>query len=276
MSRLRDQFASLVSAGARPDLGRSALEIARIGYPSLDPVPYLRQLDGLASTAKRRVAVHAAPEIAAADLATFLANECGFRGNQDDYYDPRNSFLNDVLERRTGIPISLAVVLLEVGARLGLTIEGVGFPGHFLVRVQGSTGPVFYDPFFGGRTISAGEMLSRYRALAKDDTATLPHDALDPTDTHGILARMLRNLLRLYLERREHAQALEAVDLLIVLLPDSADELRIRGLLYEHLECFGAALDDLRRYLTLAPGAPDEESIRQRIARLARSAATVH
>src|SRR5262245_11589358 len=183
MNRLRDQFASLVSAGARTDLGQSALAIARIGYPTLDPAPYLRQLDGLASTARRRVALHAAPEVATADLATFLATECGFRGNQDDYYDPRNSFLNDVLERRTGIPISLAVVLLEVGARLGLSIEGVGFPGHFLVRVQGSAGPVFYDPFFGGRTISATEMLSRYRALAKDDTATLPSDALDATDT---------------------------------------------------------------------------------------------
>src|SRR6185295_8881801 len=139
MSRLRDHFASLVSAGERPDLGRSALEIARIAYPSLDPAPYLRQLDGLASTARRRVALHAAPELAAADLATFLATECGFRGNQEDYYDPRNSFLNDVLERRTGIPISLAVVLLETGSRLGLAVEGVGFPGHFLVRVQGST-----------------------------------------------------------------------------------------------------------------------------------------
>jgi regulator of sirC expression with transglutaminase-like and TPR domain len=276
MSRLRDHFASLVSGDERTDLGRSALEIARIGYPSLDPAPYLRQLDALASTARRRVALHAAPEVAAADLATFLANECGFRGNHNDYYDPRNSFLNDVLERRTGIPISLAVVLLEIGARLGLSIEGVGFPGHFLVRVQGNTGPVFYDPFFGGRTINEGELLSRYRTLAKDDTAALPSDALDATGTHGILARLLRNLLRLYLERRDHAHALEAVDLLVVLLPESADELRIRGLVYEHLECFGAALDDLRRYLTLAPGAPDEGSIRKRVARLARSAAAVH
>jgi regulator of sirC expression with transglutaminase-like and TPR domain len=276
MSRLRDHFASLVSAGERTDLGRSALEIARIAYPSLDPVPYLRQLDALASTARRRVAMRAAPEIAAAELATFLANECGFRGNQDDYYDPRNSFLNDVLERRTGIPISLAVVLLETGTRLGLTIEGVGFPGHFLVRVRGSSGPVLFDPFFGGRTISDAELLARYRALAKDDNAVLPGDALEATSTHGILARMLRNLLRLYLERRDHAQALETVDMLVVLLPESADELRIRGLLYEHLECFGAALDDLRRYLALAPGAPDEDAIRKRVARLSRSAASVH
>ncbi len=276
MSRLRDHFASLVSAGERTDLGRSALEIARIGYPTLDPTPYLRQLDALASTARRRVALAAPPEVATAALATFLADECRFRGNQDDYYDPRNSFLNDVLERRTGIPISLAVVLLEIGARLGLAIEGVGFPGHFLVRVQGSNAPLFFDPFFGGRTISDAELLTRYRALCKDHEATLPSDALEATGTPGILARMLRNLLRLYLERRDYTHALAAVDLLLVLLPDSADELRVRSLLYEHLECFGPALDDLRRYLTLTPGAPDEEVIRTRVARLARAAATVH
>jgi regulator of sirC expression with transglutaminase-like and TPR domain len=120
------------------------------------------------------------------------------------------------------------------------------------------------------------ELLARYRALSKDDAATLPSDALAPTGAPGILARMLRNLLRLYLERRDHAHALAAVDLLLVLLPESADELRVRGLLYEHLECFGAALDDLRRYLALAPGAPDADAIRQHVARLTQSAAAVH
>src|SRR6185503_897384 len=261
MGELRDRFATLVSAGERMDLARGALEIARIGYPALDPAPSLRQLDRLAAAARRRVDVDGPPELAVAALATYLGNEAGFRGNQDDYYDPRNSFLNDVLERRTGIPISLAVVLLETASRVGLAVEGVGFPGHFLVRVQGSTAPVFFDPFFGGRPIGDVELLARYRALSRNETAALPSDALTPTGRPGILARMLRNLLRLYLERRDHSHALAAVDLLLVLHPDSADELRVRGLLYEHLECFGAALDDLRHYLTLAPGAPDAEAI---------------
>src|SRR6185503_17745828 len=136
--------------------------------------------------------------------------------------------------------------------------------------------PVFFDPFFGGRTIGDVELLARYRTLSGNETAALPSDALAPTGTPGILARMLRNLLRLYLERRDHTHALAAVDLLLVLLPESADELRVRGLLYEHLECSGAALDDLRRYLVLAPDAPDAEAIRQRVARLARAAAAVH
>jgi regulator of sirC expression with transglutaminase-like and TPR domain len=276
MGALRDRFATLVSAGERMDLARGALEIARIAYPKLDPSPSLRQLDSLAATARRQVALDGPPEMAVAALATYLGDECGFRGNQDDYYDPRNSFLNDVLERRTGIPISLAVVLLETASRVGLSVEGVGFPGHFLVRVRGSTAPVYFDPFFGGRTIGSVELLARYRALSRDDTATLPADALAPTGTSGILARMLRNLLRLYLERRDHTHALAAVDLLLVLLPDSADELRVRGLLYEHLECSGAALDDLRRYLALAPGAPDAEAVRRRVAHLTRAAAAVH
>jgi regulator of sirC expression with transglutaminase-like and TPR domain len=276
MGEHRERFATLVSAGEHMDLARGALEIARIGYPALDHAPSLRQLDRLAAAARRRVDVDGPPELAVAALATYLGNEAGFRGNQDDYYDPRNSFLNDVLERRTGIPISLAVVLLETAARIGLAVEGVGFPGHFLVRVQGSTAPVFFDPFFGGRPIGDVELLARYRALSRNETAALPHDALAPTGTPGILARMLRNLLRLYLERRDHTHALAAVDLLLVLLPESADELRVRGLLYEHLECSGAALDDLRRYLVLAPDAPDAEAIRQRVARLTRAAAAVH
>src|SRR5262245_49109906 len=133
MGRLRDDFATLVSAGERADLARSALAIARIAYPELPPDPWLRELDVIAAAAQKRLPPHPSPADTAALLAVHLFRECGFRGNQDDYYDPRNSFLNDVLARRTGIPISLSVVLLETGRRLGLALEGVGFPGHFLV-----------------------------------------------------------------------------------------------------------------------------------------------
>jgi regulator of sirC expression with transglutaminase-like and TPR domain len=168
------------------------------------------------------------------------------------------------------------VLFMEVATRLGLAVEGVGFPGHFLVRVAGDEGPLLLDPFFGGRPIDEGELLARYRALSGADVPALPADALATTDATGILTRMLRNLLRIYLKRAEHSRALEASDLLLVLLPGSADELRVRGLLYEQLECFGAALEDFRRYLDVAPGAPDAGQIRERVARLARAAATIH
>ena len=275
MGGLREDFAAL-AAGERPDLARAALAIARIAYPDLDPAPYLRQLDDLAAAVRPRLYPQASPEAAVTELAGYLFGECGFRGNQEEYYDPRNSYLNDVLERRTGIPITLSVVLIETGARLGLGIEGVGFPGHFLVRVAGSRGPLLLDPFYGGRPIGERELLARYRTFVGSDAPALPPDALATTGTPAILTRMLRNLLRAYLDQKDHAHALAADDLLLVLVPDSADEVRVRGLLYEHLECFGAALGDFRRYLELAPEAPDAERIRERVARLVRIATAIH
>jgi len=276
MGGLREDFAALAAAGERTDLARAALAIARIAYPDLDPAPYLRQLDDLAAAVRPRFYPQASPEAAVTELAGYLFGECGFRGNQEEYYDPRNSYLNDVLERRTGIPITLSVVLIETGARLGLGIEGVGFPGHFLVRVAGSRGPLVLDPFFGGRAIGERELLARYRSFVGSDAPALPPDALATTGTPAILTRMLRNLLRAYLDQKDHAHALAAADLLLVLVPDSADEVRVRGLLYEHLECFGAALGDFRRYLELAPEAPDAERIRERVARLVRIATAIH
>jgi regulator of sirC expression with transglutaminase-like and TPR domain len=278
MGQLREDFAGLIAAGERTDLGLGALAIARIGHPGLDPTPSLHRLDSLARAVRPRLVPGAPPEEAAAVLTNYLFGECGFRGNQGDYYDPRNSFLNDVLERRTGIPISLSVVLIETARRVGVPLVGVGFPGHFLVRVAGSHGPVLLDPFFGGRPIGERDLLARYRSMRGPSgaNAELPPDALDATGTLGILARMLRNLLRVYLEREDHARALEAVDLILVLYPDSADEIRVRALLYEHLECFGAALDEFRRYLAIAPDAPDAAHIRDRIARLVPLAAAIH
>ena len=275
MGGLREDFTALVAAGERTDLARAALTIARIAYPDLDPAPSLRRLDDLAAAVRPRLFPQASPEAAAAELAGYLFRECGFRGNQEEYYDPRNSYLNDVLERRLGIPITLSVVLIETGARLGLPIEGVGFPGHFLVRLAGSRGPLLLDPFFGGREIGEQELLARYRAAAGDDAAALPPDALAPTGTPAILTRILRNLLRVYLEQKDHAHALAAAELVLVLVPDSADETRVRGLLYEHLECFGAALADFRRYLELAPDAPDAEEMRERAALLVRKVAAI-
>ena len=276
MGGLRQDFAALLAAGGQTDLARAALAIARIAYPDLDPAPYVRQLDDLAAAVRPRLFPRASPEAAVNELAGYLFGECGFRGNQEEYYDPRNSYLNDVLERRTGIPISLSVLLIETGVRLGLGIEGVAFPGHFLVRVAGSRGPVLLDPFFGGRPIGERELLARYRTFLGSDAPALPPEALATADTPGILTRMLRNLLGVYLDRNDHAHALAAAELLLVLVPDSADELRMRGLLYERLECFGAALGDFRRYLELAPGAPDAEQIRERVARLVRIAAAIH
>ena len=269
---LRDDFAALVTGGARFDLGRGALTLARVAYPELEADPYLARLDTLADGARARLTPGLPPAEAALTLASYLFRDLGFRGNQDDYYDPRNSFLNDVLERRTGIPISLSILLLETGARLGLELEGVGFPGHFLVRAGG----VLLDPFFGGRLVGDPELLVRYRALRGGQPESLPPDALATMHRPAILARVLRNLVRAYLDQSDHARALASVDLLLVLEPNAADEIRLRGLLYEQLDCAGAALGDFKRYLALAPDAPDADAIRNRLVRLSRTTATIH
>src|SRR2546427_5182815 len=207
MGGLREDFAALAAAGERTDLARAALAIARIAYPDLDPAPYLRQLDGVAAAFRPRLHPQASPEAAAAELAGYLFGECGFRGNQEEYYDPRNSYLNDVLERRTGIPITLSVVLIETGARLGLGIEGVGFPGHFLVRVAGSRGPLVLGPFFGGRAIGERELLARYRSFVGSDAPPLPPDAPPTTRPPGLPSPMPRNPLRAHLQPKKHPRS---------------------------------------------------------------------
>src|SRR5262245_49061588 len=147
----RNRFAALVADPSRCDLARSALEIARIHHDDLDPDASLRALDALAAAIRPRLRSGLPAEEAATVITGYLFGECGFHGNESDYYDPRNSCLNDVIVRRTGIPITLSVLLIEVAARVGLSMRGVGFPSHFLVRVETARGPLLLDPFFGGR-----------------------------------------------------------------------------------------------------------------------------
>ena len=279
MAGLRERFAALI-ASQPTDLARAALEIARIGQPDLDPEPSLRRLDALAAGLAPRLPPDPPPDDAARLLAHYLFDECGYRGNRDDYYDPRNSFLNEVLVRRAGIPISLSVLAIEVARRLHIPLEGVGFPGHFLIRVVGPRGLLLLDPFHGGTPVSHDELLGRLRNLADTSRGPqfteVPPRFLEPTGAAGILGRMLRNLLRIYLERHEPERALSAVDLLLVLTPRSAEDLRTRAQLYETLECFAAAAADLRSYLELAPRADDAAEVRAKLGQLDCDAPTLH
>jgi regulator of sirC expression with transglutaminase-like and TPR domain len=272
---LRRRFAHATAAGDGARLAPAALVIARIGHPDLVPEPSLAALEALAADVRPRLAASDPPERRAAELARYLFEEQGFRGNRDDYYDPRNSFLNDVLERRMGIPITLALVLIEVGARVDVRLEGVGFPGHFLVRVTGCRDDHLLDPFFGGRPIGYDELRDRLRAFYAASGApaggnlqrALPQ-VLQSTGTLGMLSRMLANLLAIYRERDAHDQALATVELLLALWPDAPEYLRLRGLLYEQLECFASALADFRRYLALATDTSASAEIRAHLERL--------
>ncbi len=248
------------------DLVTGALLIAHDAYPELDSQAVLAELDQLAQPLAR-LAMQTLPARAQARaLADHLALRCGFRGNTEDYYDPKNSFLNDVLERRLGIPISLAVVYVEVARRAGMRASGVGFPGHFLVRVDDATGPVVVDPFNAGETL--GEPALRELLKRTNYRQPFTREMLAPTPVRHVLARMLMNLRGIYTTRADYARLLVVLDRFIDLLPESTEELRDRGYLWARLGAPAAAVADLEEYAERLPNAGDLAEVRQTIERL--------
>ena len=254
------------------NLAEAALLMAADEYPSLDVSTYMRRLDELATTIRDRLSPTATFEDTVVALNDFLFEEQGFSGNTDDYYDPRNSFLNEVLDRKLGIPITLSILYIEIGRRIGLTFQGISFPGHFLVKSETEAGDIVLDPFSGGVALSEEDLLQRLRERFGEDEA--PSAPLAPLlQTAGkkeILLRMLRNLKAIYVNNEDFAKALTVIDRILMIAPDVAEELRDRGHLYERLECFRPALADLRRYLSLNPGDPEGGELHQRIVELER------
>jgi regulator of sirC expression with transglutaminase-like and TPR domain len=268
-SEAAKRLAAVAGPGAaRIPLAEAALWIAAEEYPELDVEAYLDRLDELAEVARRTMLPCAAEE-RAARFNDFFFRELGFAGNTETYEDPRNSFLNDVLDRRRGIPISLSLVYTEIGTRLGLPIVGVGFPGHFLVKWLA---PEVLVDAFHGKVISREDCAERLRASFGSEAA-LDDRMLAPASPREILTRWLRNLKHNYLGRGDLARALAAVDRILIIAPDEAPELRDRGILYHRLECYAAALADFERYLTLAPNDLMAGDIRSRLPELRREAA---
>jgi regulator of sirC expression with transglutaminase-like and TPR domain len=197
----------------------------------------------------------------------------GFRGDEGDYYDPRNSYLHEVIERRRGIPITLSIVYLAVGRRLGQSVAGINAPGHFLVR----SGAAIVDPFDGGRVWSDASFQDHLRQLGASDPAEDANRLLTrPPGTREILARVLANLKANYLRRGELPRALAVVDRLVHLAPTEAHWLRERAALYQHLECPHAAAEDLERYLERVPSDPEAEGLRTVLVELRGRGATLH
>ena len=244
---------------------RAALIIARDAYPQLDIDEQLARIDQLAAPLAPRLARCRTLQMQAAVLGTYAYDELGFHGDEETYYDPRNSYLNDVIERRTGIPISLAVVLVALGTRAGLTVEGVGFPGHFLVRLGGSEG-VYLDPFFHARILTR-DALERLLRRALGDAAHMTPEHLAAVSTRAIVARMLTNLKAVYESRREHARALVVCDRLVD-ISASPEMRRDRGAHAIALGALAAAVEDYETYLVARPEAPDAPKIRAALAEL--------
>jgi len=262
----REQFAaSVAGTDAGLDLANAALWLAAEEYPELDPQVYLGRLESLAERVRVARARRPGPFAALEALRGILVEEEGFAGNSDDYYDPRNSFLNEVLDRRVGIPITLSLVWIEVARRAGIDMEGVNLPGHFVVRLLDRRSSLLVDPFCEGMLLTPEGCEERLRQTHGDE-ARLSVEDLAAAGSKQILVRMLNNLRLIYLETEEYGRALAVVDRLSLLVGDSPRLRRDRGLLFARLQLYGKAWADLAAYLGSdemleATDEPDDEEV---------------
>jgi regulator of sirC expression with transglutaminase-like and TPR domain len=257
------------------DLAEAALLVAAEEYEGLDVRSYLLRLDEMGADLRQRLDDEPRPERAIMALNRYLFQEQGFRGNAEQYYDARNSYLNDVIDRRTGIPITLSAVFMEVARRAGLEVEGVGLPGHFVVRVLTPARPLLVDPFHGGTLLTEKDCQDRLDRIF-NGKVKLEAEMLRPCRRKEMLERILRNLKAIYLRDQDQDRALRVVDLLVRIQPGSAEDLRDRGVLYAALDCYGLAARDLESYLALAPRAKDAEDLQARVALLRQQAARLN
>lgn len=259
------------------NLAHACLLIAQSEYPKLDINAYLGKLDNLAAAVATGLGIDKSPQSVLAAINQTLFQDQGFTGNTKDYYDPCNSFLNDVLDRRLGIPISLSILYMEIGYRLGLVLQGVSFPGHFLVKLPLTEGDIVIDPFFGGVTLNDLELINRVVTLFGSYPPDLDlQNMMTGVGKKAILARMLRNLKNIYMQKGDYHRALSMSNQLMIVTPTSAAEIRDRGVILEYLECTNAALHDYQQYLELAPNAQDQQIIRGRMLALHHAMPTVH
>lgn len=244
----------------------SALLIAHDEYPDLDAAACDALIESHVASLRPEVERIQSLPLQMLAINQRLFGELGYAGNHDAYYDPRNSYLNEVLARRLGNPISLALVQMEVAQRLGVPLDGVSFPGHFLVRLPVDDGVLVMDPFNGGRPLNAEELRQRAKPHFGAD---VPDEALmrilSPAPRRAILVRILRNLHGVYAESGDWARAVRSADRVLRLTPDNAEALRDRGLGYAELGHAAGAARDLGRYLQQNPEAEDAEAVRLRL-----------
>ena len=249
---------------AEIDLAEAALLIAKEEYRDLQVPHYLARLDEMAVAVRARAGGETDPQSLMCWLSDYLFRDLGFRGNTEDYYDPRNSFLNEVLDRRLGIPITLSTLYIELGRRLGVPIHGVGMPGHFLVKCVTPRAEIVIDPFNQGAVVTSADC-QRLLDQISGGKLTFEPRFLANIGTRHILTRMLNNLKAIYVNRQEFGKALGVVERLLLLDPESATEIRDRGLLLFQLKRYPEAMADLQRYLQRAGSAEDAETIREHL-----------
>jgi regulator of sirC expression with transglutaminase-like and TPR domain len=242
---------------------RAGLLLAReCAYPNLRPSQYLTQLEELGAEAQRHLEHGDTGEARGLGLAQFLFQTAGFRGNVADYDDPRNSYLNQVLERRLGLPITLSVIFLNLAAQSGVPASGIGLPGHFIVSILGDDGPIYLDPFNGGQRLSVADCAALVQ-LALGREANFDPVWLRPTPPRDIIARMLNNLRAFYSSVEDWPLAIRIVARLSALQPDVTTHVRDLGLMHYRNGALGRAAELLNEYLRRSPAASDADAVRQ-------------
>jgi regulator of sirC expression with transglutaminase-like and TPR domain len=273
-TRVLDYFSALVADDESLPLTEAALAIAQDAYPDLDLQGTLAEIDELALRVRRRLPEDGDVQQRVAALNRCFFRDLGFAANLNDYYDPDNSHLNVVLKRRRGIPISLAVLYLELASQFDLPVHGVSFPGHFLLRVTTSDGDVILDPTTG-RSLSESDMvelLEPYMSNAGESVSRALRMLLEPATRREIVARMLRNLKTTYLQTERWERLLAIQQRLVILLPGSIEEVRDRGFAYARLDYLRPALEDLERYLEERPEAEDATIVESQLHELRQRA----
>ena len=243
-------------------LDAAALDLAAIEFPSLDPAPWLATLDQIAAELGMRLAPEGGGLRFVQVANEYLFGELGFRGNQAEYNDPRNSCLNHVLERRIGLPITLSVLYIEVARRLQQPVTGIGLPGHFVVRYDDAASSTYVDPFHGGKLLSEQDCL----ALAREITgAAADASTLEPVGARYILVRMLNNLRAAYFKSHQFGQSVVVLDLLIEHFPTTPEYYKARGVARLKLRRLSGARDDFKKYLRYSPDAADRAEMTRQI-----------
>ena len=265
-------FAALVAEDAGFSLLEAAVAVAHAEYPQLDAQGVLQQLDMLAERLRRRLPADAGALQRLRLLNRYFFQELGFAGNVNNYYDPRNSYLPQVLETRRGIPITLALVYIELATQVGLTASGVSFPGHFLVKVRMPRGEVVIDPF-NGQSLSREDLDERLQPYRRQHGLEGEFEAplglfLQSAPPRDVLARLLRNLKEIHRSAEDWMRLIAVLDRLVILLPQAWEERRDRGLAHAELGQQAAATADLAVYLAHRPDAEDAAALRRRMAEL--------
>ena len=243
------------------NLAKAALYLSQAEYPYLDIEAYLDKLEQIAHKIEPKLPSTRYPLKVIQVINHHLYQELKFRGNNENYYDPRNSFLNHVIDRRLGIPISLAVVYLDIAKRLNFPMVGIGMPGHFIIRPDFEDAGIFVDVFNQGEILFPQDCEAKLQQLYQQPVKLKP-EFLNSVSNRQILSRMLRNLKQIYLHQRDFLRAIAIIDGMLLLSPDNANELRDRGLLYYELNRWEESCQDLESYLTILPNAEDAPMIK--------------